>query len=213
MLKSKVDYRLYLVTDPYLFSTNTLVEAVQQSLEGGVTLVQLREKELDSKDFYEEAVKIKQLTKSYNVPLIINDRVDIALACDADGVHVGQSDLPVRKVRELVGTDKIIGASVQTLPEALEAQNAGADYLGVGAMFPTSTKTDAIEVSLEELKKICGQISIPIVLIGGINEQTITNFKDFPIDGFAVVSAILAKKNIKESSQKLLELINQTITR
>lgn len=212
-MKPKIDYRLYLVTDPYLFSTNTLVEAVQQALQGGVTLVQLREKELDSKAFYEEAIKIKQLAMDYNVPLIINDRVDIALASEADGVHVGQSDLPVKKVRELVGKDKIIGASVQTLQEAIEAQNAGADYLGVGAMFPTSTKADAIEVSLEELKKICEQISIPIVLIGGINEQAIPNFKDFPVEGFAVVSAILAKNNIKEASKKLLELINQTITR
>lgn len=212
-MKPKIDYRLYLVTDSHLCSTNTLVEAVQQALEGGVTLVQLREKKLASKAFYEEAVKIKQLTKSYNVPLIINDRVDIALACEADGVHVGQSDLPVKKVRELIGADKIIGASVQTLQEAIEAQNDGADYLGVGAMFPTATKTDAIEVTNDELAKIFQQISIPIVLIGGMNEQTIPTFKDTSVKGFAVVSAILAKKKIKEASQNLLEQINQTITR
>ncbi|MCS8592338.1 thiamine phosphate synthase [Enterococcus faecium] len=211
-MKLNIDYRLYLVTDPHLFSTNTLTEAIEQAIEGGVTLVQLREKELDSGPFYEEALEIKQLTKSQNIPLIINDRVDIALACDADGIHIGQSDLPIEIVRKLIGKDKIIGVSVQTLQEAIEAENGGADYLGIGAMFPTTTKEDAIQVTNDELKKICQKVSIPIVLIGGINQQTIPYFKDFPIQGFAVVSAILAKNKIKEASQELLRLINQTIS-
>lgn len=206
-----IDYRLYLVTDQQLIREHTLIDTVKQALEGGVTLVQLREKNLDSNSFFNEATRMKKLTNMFNVPLIINDRLDIALACDAEGVHVGQSDLPVSKVREIIGKEKIIGASVQNLKEAIEAEKSGADYLGVGAMFPTTTKTDAIEVSLEELRKIVQNVSIPIVLIGGINEQTIPLFSSYPVQGFAVVSAILAKHNIKEASKNLLSLINQTI--
>lgn len=208
-----IDYRLYLVTDPLLFTTNTLLEAVSQALEGGVTAVQLREKQLDSRKFYEEAIQIKRLTKRYNVPLIINDRLDIALACDADGLHIGQNDLPINIARKHLGPDKLIGVSVQTVEEAIEAEKNGADYLGVGAMFPTDTKPDAIHVTTEELEKICAQISLPIIVIGGINQQTIPAFHSLTIQGFAVVSAILSKKDIKKASQELLGLIDQTIGR
>ncbi|WP_432763140.1 thiamine phosphate synthase [Enterococcus hirae] len=208
-----IDYRLYLVTDPLLFTTNTLLEAVSQALEGGVTAVQLREKQLDSRKFYEEAIQIKRLTKRYNVPLIINDRLDIALACDADGLHIGQNDLPINIARKHLGPDKLIGVSVQTVEEAIEAEKNGADYLGVGAMFPTDTKPDAIHVTTEELEKICAQISLPIIVIGGFNQQTIPAFHSLPIQGFAVVSAILSKKDIKKASQELLGLIDQTIGR
>lgn len=156
-----IDYRLYLVTDPLLFTTNTLLEAVSQALEGGVTAVQLREKQLDSRKFYERAIQIKRLTKRYNVPLIINDRLDIALACDADGLHIGQNDLPLTIARKHLGPDKLIGVSVQTVERAIRAEKNGADYLGVGAMFPTDTKPDAMHVTTEELEKICAQISLP----------------------------------------------------
>ncbi|MEQ8141955.1 thiamine phosphate synthase [Enterococcus sp. LW22] len=212
-MHSMIDYRLYLVTDPLLFTTNTLLEAVSQALEGGVTAVQLREKQLDSRKFYEEAIQIKRLTKRYNVPLIINDRLDIALACDADGLHIGQNDLPINIARKHLGPDKLIGVSVQTVEEAIEAEKNGADYLGVGAMFPTDTKSDAIHVTTEELEKICAQISLPIIVIGGINQQTIPAFHSLSIQGFAVVSAILSKKDIKKASQELLGLIDQTIGR
>ncbi|MHC5227385.1 thiamine phosphate synthase [Enterococcus sp. LJL99] len=212
-MKTKLDYRLYLITDRQLLSTTTLQKALQEALEGGVTFVQLREKKLNSKTFYQEALLAKKMTTEFQVPLIINDRIDIALACDADGVHVGQSDLPVKKVREIIGNNKILGASVQTVKEAIEAEKAGADYLGVGAMFPTTTKKDAILVSKEVLKQIVEVVSIPIIVIGGINAQTISEFKNYDIQGFAVISAILANKNIKTASENLLSLINQTITR
>lgn len=211
MLKDKIDYRLYLVTDQSLLKSHTLQEAVKQALDGGITVLQLREKEVSSRSFYEEACRLKELTKPYGVPLIINDRVDIALACDADGVHVGQTDLPVPVVRKMIGPEKIIGASVQTLEQAILAEQAGADYLGVGTMFPTSTKTDAIIVSKKELQKILQHVSIPVVLIGGLNEKTIAEFKTFPIQGFAVVSAILAKEEIKKATKELFIQINTLI--
>lgn len=212
-MKNKIDYRLYLVTDRQLLTNITFKDALKEALEGGVTLLQLREKTLNSKEFYQEALEIKKLASEFQVPLIINDRVDIALACNADGVHVGQSDLPVKKVRELIGTKKIIGASVQTVQEAIEAEKAGADYLGIGAMFATETKKEAILVHKEVLKQILAAVSLPVVLIGGINEKTLVNFKECTIQGFAVISAILAKKDIKTASENLLSLIDQTITR
>ncbi|WP_242542649.1 thiamine phosphate synthase [Enterococcus sp. DIV1298c] len=211
MLKNDIDYRLYLVTDQSLLKSHTLQEAVKQALDGGITVLQLREKAASSRDFFEEAHRLKELTDYYGVPLIINDRVDIALACDADGVHVGQTDLPVAMVRKMIGPEKIIGASVQTVEQAILAEKAGADYLGVGAMFPTSTKSDAIEVTKTELKNILQNVSIPVVLIGGLNERTIAAFKDFPIQGFAVVSAILAKQEIKKATQELFTQINKFI--
>ncbi|WP_206856297.1 thiamine phosphate synthase [Enterococcus sp. DIV1094] len=210
-MKNDIDYRLYLVTDQSLLKSHTLQEAVKQALDGEITVLQLREKAASSRDFFEEAHRLKELTDHYGVPLIINDRVDIALACDADGVHVGQTDLPVAVVRKMIGPEKIIGASVQTVEQAILAEEAGADYLGVGAMFPTSTKSDAIEVTKTELKNILQHVSIPVVLIGGLNERTIAAFKDFPIQGFAVVSAILAKQEIKKATQELFTQINKFI--
>lgn len=212
-MKNKIDYRLYLVTDRQLLTNIPFEDALKDALEGGVTLLQLREKTLNSKEFYQEAFEVKKLASKFQVPLIINDRVDIALACNADGVHVGQSDLPVKKVRELIGVEKILGASVQTVQEAIEAEKAGADYLGVGAMFATETKKEAIIVCKEELNRIIEVVSIPVILIGGINDQTISEFKYYDIHGFAIISAILAKKDIKTATKNLLSLIDQTITR
>jgi len=202
-MKVKIDYSIYLVTDRDLMSTETLEEAVEQALIGGCTLVQLREKDCSSLDFYNTAVNVKEITDKYNVPLLINDRLDIALAVNAAGVHVGQSDLPVTVVRKIIGEDKIIGISTGTLEEAVQGQEDGADYLGVGAMYATGTKKDANPTSMEELKKIRENVSLPIVVIGGINKERVRNFEGMGIDGLAIVSAIIAQKDIAEAARKL----------
>lgn len=210
-MKPKIDYSIYLVTDRDLMSTKTLEEAVEQAIIGGCTLVQLREKDCSSLDFFNTAVKIKEITDKYNVPLLINDRLDIALAVDAAGVHVGQSDLPVSFVRKIIGEDKIIGISAGTLEEALQGQKDGADYLGVGAMYATGTKKDANPTSMEELKKIRDAVSLPIVVIGGINEERIKDFKGTGIDGLAIVSAIIAQVDIAEAARKITKLFMENI--
>ncbi|EKQ56564.1 MULTISPECIES: thiamine phosphate synthase [unclassified Clostridium] len=207
-MKPKIDYSIYLVTDRDLMSTETLEEAVEQAILGGCTLVQLREKDCSSLDFYNTAVKVKEITDKRNVPLIINDRLDIALAVDAAGVHVGQSDMPAAIVRKIIGEDKIIGVSTGSLKQALKAQEDGADYIGVGAMYATGTKKDANPTSMEELKKIRENVSIPIVVIGGINKDRIKDFQGFGIDGLAIVSAIIAQKDIAEATRELKELFN-----
>ena len=206
-MKPEIDYSLYLVTDRGLMTTPTLEEAVEQAIDGGCTLVQLREKNASSREFYRSAVSVKKVTDRRGVPLIINDRLDIALASGAAGVHLGQSDLPAAAARRILGPDKIIGVSASTPAQAEAAQAAGADYLGVGAMFPTGTKTDADIVSMEELKKIRAAVSIPIVAIGGINLRTAPLFRGMGIDGFAVVSAILARKDIRAAARGLRNIL------
>ncbi|HAX50936.1 MAG TPA: thiamine phosphate synthase [Lachnospiraceae bacterium] len=185
-------------------STDTLEEAAEQAIKGGCTVVQLREKNCSSLEFYETAKKIRKITRKYNIPLIINDRVDIALAVDADGVHVGQSDLPAKVVRHIIGEDKIMGVSAAKLSEARQAVEAGADYLGVGAMYPTDTKTDARPVTMEELKEIRSAVNVPIVVIGGINQKTLHNFKGIGIDGLAVVSAVISAENIERAAHNMV---------
>ncbi|MBS5983146.1 MAG: thiamine phosphate synthase [Clostridium butyricum] len=205
-MKPKIDYSIYLVTDRDLMSTKTLEEAVEEAIKGGCTLVQLREKECSSLDFYTTAINIKRITDKYKVPLLINDRLDIALAVDAAGVHIGQSDLPCSVVRKIVGDDKIIGVSAGTLENAIKAENDGADYIGVGAMYATGTKKDAKRTSMDELKKIRENISIPIVVIGGINKERITDFNGTDIDGLAIVSAIISQKDIYKATSELKDL-------
>ena len=205
-MKPEINYSIYLVTDSELMSTETVEQAVEQAIKGGCTLVQLREKKLSSLDFYNTALKVKTITDHYNIPLIINDRVDIALAVDAAGVHVGQSDLPAKIVRNIIGNDKILGVSASSLTEAMQAEKEGADYLGVGAMFITGTKTDAELVSLESLKEIKRTTSLPIVAIGGINKDTIPLLADTGIDGIAVVSAIISEKDIFMAASKIKSL-------
>ncbi len=202
-MKPEISYRLYLVTDRDLMSCPTLEEGVEQAIQGGVTLVQLREKDCSSLEFYQTAQKVKTICDAHSVPLIINDRVDIALAVDAAGVHIGQSDLPAAVVRKILGPDKILGVSAGTVAEALKAQQDGADYLGVGAMFPTGTKEDADITSMEELHAITKAVDIPMVIIGGINGRTIPKFTDCDIDGVAVVSAILAQPDIRQAAREL----------
>ena len=205
-MKQQIDYSIYLVTDRDLMSTETLEEAVEQAIKGGCTLVQLREKDCSSLDFYNTAINVKKITDKYNVPLLINDRLDIALAVDAAGVHVGQSDLPCSVVRKIIGEDKIIGVSAGNLENALKAQKDGADYIGVGAMYATGTKKDARPTSMDELKKIRENISIPIVAIGGINKERVKDFEGTKIDGLAIVSAIIAQNDICKATKELKDL-------
>ena len=200
------DYTLYLVTDRQLMSCDSLTEAVEQAILGGCTMIQLREKELPSLEFYNQAVAVKQVTERYHIPLIINDRIDIAMAVQAAGVHIGQHDLPAAAVRKVIGENMLLGVSASSIVEAIQAQQDGADYLGVGAMFPTGTKTDAESVSMEELQKIRTAVSLPIVVIGGINKGNAGRFKPMGIDGLAVVSAIIAQSDIKAAAAELKDL-------
>ena len=202
-MKPKIDYTLYLVTDRKLMSSPTIEESVEQAVWGGCTLVQLREKESSSRDFYKMAMKLRELTARLGVPLIVNDRVDIALAVGADGVHVGQDDLPSEVVRQIIGPDKIIGVSASSLSEALKATEAGADYLGIGAMFTTDTKADAHLTAIEELRRIREAVSLPIVIIGGISKETVPFFRGISIEGLAVVSAIVAQEDVAGAAQEL----------
>ena len=206
-MKSNIDYNLYLVTDRDVLLDTDIYTAVEEAIKGGVTVVQIREKSLGTLEFYNIAVRIKTITDKYKIPLIINDRIDIAQAIDAAGVHLGQSDMPMGIARDILGDNKIIGVSTSTLEEAKRAQAQGADYVGVGAMFPTTTKDDAKAVSVQGLKKIKEGISIPVVAIGGINEKNVDLLKITNVDGIAVVSDILGKKHIREAAQKLGVLI------
>jgi thiamine-phosphate pyrophosphorylase len=206
-MKTNIDYSLYLVTDRDVLKNRDLFAAVENAIKGGVTVVQLREKELSSLEFYNTAVRLKEITDKYNVPLIINDRLDIALAVGAAGLHVGQRDLPAKVARKLLCPGKILGVSAATLEEAVLAEAEGADYIGVGAIFPTSTKNDARSVTIQGLKEIKEKLSIPVVAIGGINSGNANLLKPAGIDGIAVVSDILGKDNIKEAAQVLAKIL------
>lgn len=199
-----IDYTLYLCTDRALMTTKTVEESVERAIAGGATVVQLREKTLSARAFYDLALRVKQITAPRGVPLIINDRVDVALAAAADGVHIGQSDLPAREVRRIIGREMLLGVSASTLAEAVSAARDGADYLGVGAMYATATKDDACIVTMDALRQIRQAVSLPIVVIGGINEQTAPHFRDTGVDGLAVVSAIVAKEDIEGAARTLI---------
>ena len=198
-----LDFTLYLVTDRNLMTSSSLETAVEQAILGGCTMVQLREKDISSDEFYRLAVSIKSITDKYEIPLIINDRVDIALSANAAGVHIGQHDLPASIVRKIIPQSMILGVSASTLQEAQKAVSDGADYLGVGAVFSTSTKTDADVVSMHTLLQIRKSVHIPIVAIGGINKENAPVFKAINIDGLAVVSAIISQQDIRRSSKAL----------
>jgi thiamine-phosphate pyrophosphorylase len=201
--KDLVDYSLYLVTDRALVGSKDFYHSIELALEGGVTMLQLREKAVSTFDFYDIALKVKGIAYKYNVPFLINDRLDIALAVDADGLHIGQEDMPLTVVREILGRDKLIGVSTFNVEESLLALNDGADYLGVGAVFPTGSKADAHSVSLTELARIKNAVNIPVVAIGGINEQNARQAMAAGIDGVSVISAILAKDDVKEAARNL----------
>ena len=202
-----LDLSLYLVTDRS-DDVEKFLKTIEEGIKGGVTVVQIREKTADTLDFYNLALKVKEITTKYNVPLIINDRVDIALAIDADGVHVGQSDMPCDVTRELIGEDKILGVSAATVEEAQKAEKDGADYIGTGAVFPTATKDDAPSVTKNELKEVVDSINIPVVAIGGINLDNAHELVDTGIAGLSVVSAIMSSENPKKSSEELLKIFN-----
>ncbi len=203
-MKPEIDYTLYMCTDRHLMTTETIEESVELALKGGVTVVQLREKDATSREFYEIALSVKAITDAYEVPLIINDRIDIALAVGADGVHLGQSDVPVRVARDLLGADKIVGATANTTQLAIQAWREGADYLGVGDVFGTSTKSDTKPITIKKLRKICEAVPIPVVAIGGINEDNIADLKDTGIKGAAVISAIIGQKDITAAAERLI---------
>ena len=200
---------LYAVTDRTWAKDITLMEQVRQALEGGITFLQLREKHLSENEFVKEAKEMKQLAAKYQIPFVINDNIEVALAVDADGVHIGQDDMSVEEARKLLGEDKIIGVSAHNVEEAIKAQKGGADYLGVGAVCATSTKKDANVVSKEEIKKICHTVEIPVVAIGGIKKENIKTLEGTDVDGVAVVSAIFAAKDIKKDTKQLRSLVEE----
>lgn len=202
-----LDLSLYLVTDNS-DDVEKFLNTIEEGIKGGVSVVQIREKTADTLDFYNLALKVKEITTKYAVPLIINDRVDVALAIDADGVHVGQSDMPCDVTRELIGNDKILGVSAATIEEAQKAENDGADYIGTGAVFPTATKDDAPKITKKDLKEVVDSINIPVVAIGGITLDNASELNDTGIAGLSVVSAIMSSETPKESAEKLLNIFN-----
>ena len=202
-----LDLSLYLVTDKS-DDVEKFLMTIEEAIKGGVSVVQIREKTADTLDFYNLALKVKEITEKHNVPLIINDRVDVALAVDAEGVHVGQSDMPCDVTRALVGPDKIVGVSAATIEEARKAERDGADYIGTGAVFPTATKDDAPKITKKDLKEIVESISIPVVAIGGITLNNAHELNDTGIAGLSVVSAIMSSENPKKSSEELLKIFN-----
>ncbi|MBS5938596.1 thiamine phosphate synthase [Clostridium sartagoforme] len=204
----RFDCSLYLVTDSTGLEENEFLNKIEEACKSGITLLQLREKDKTGREYLELAFKVKEITDKYNIPLIIDDRIDIAMAVDAAGVHVGQSDINVRYARKILGSNKIIGATTKTLKQAEEAVREGADYLGVGAIYPTTTKVKTVITEVSTLKEICELVDIPVVAIGGLNEENSDILKGSKISGIAVVSAIMKAKDIKESVVGLREKIS-----
>ena len=207
----KKDLLLYAVTDRSWLGEQTLCEQVEEALKGGATFVQLREKELDEESFLAEAVEIQKLCRRYRVPFVINDNVEIARKINADGVHVGQSDMEAGNVRTLLGEDKILGVSAQTVEQAVLAERCGADYLGVGAVFQTSSKSDADNVSHDTLKAICEAVRIPVVAIGGIGKHNVSELCGSGICGVAVISAIFGAEDIENATAELKALTERVV--
>ncbi len=202
---------LYAVTDRAWTGKQSLYEQVEAALKGGVTCVQLREKELDDEAFLKEAIEIKELCRKYRVPFFVNDNVDIAIKCGADGIHVGQEDMAAGAVRSLVGDGMMIGVSVHTVEEAIEAVKNGADCLGVGAMFSTSTKLDAGVLPMQTLSDICHAVDIPVVAIGGLNKGNIAKLSGTGVDGVALVSAVFAAEDIESECRELYRISEEMV--
>lgn len=205
----KLNTKLYFITDSTDYTEKEFLFRIEEALKGGVTLLQLREKEKSTREYIELAKKIHHITKKYNVPLIIDDRVDVALSVDAEGVHVGQCDMPVYIARKLMGNDKIVGATAKTVLQAKEAYAQGADYLGVGAIYPTTTKVKTVLTSTDTLKDICNSVPIPVNAIGGLNKNNIDILKGIPIAGICVVSAIMKAENVRIETEKISEKIRE----
>lgn len=203
---------LYAVTDrTWLKENENLTDVVEQVLKNGATFLQIREKDLGEDAFKVEAEKLRVLCQKYKVPFVVNDSVEIAMQCNADGVHVGQSDIKGRDIRSIIGTEKILGISAGTVEEAIAAEKAGADYIGVGAVFGTSTKKNARSMTIERLKEICEAVTIPVVAIGGIGANNVEQLMGSKIDGIAVVSAIFAAEDSGKATEKLLELSKRVV--
>lgn len=203
--------RLYAVTDRAWVGPRSLYEQVEAALQHGVTCVQLREKDLDEGTFFQEAVALRELCHRYSVPFLINDNVELALRCNADGVHVGQDDMDPRQARALLGPDKIVGATAHNLPEALAAVEAGADYLGLGCVFTTSTKQNVVHLPYDTLSQICHTVNVPTVAIGGVNKDNLMQLRGSGVDGVAVVSAIFAQADPGQATAELSALVTQML--
>lgn len=202
-----INYKLYLITDRNFLNGRSLKKCVEDAIKGGVTLIQIREKDASTREFYEVAKEVKEITSKYNIPLIINDRIDIAIAIDAEGVHLGQSDMPLKLARKILGEDKIIGISANNLEEALEAQRDGADYIGLGPVFYTGTKKDIDEpIGVQGLREITKNIDIPSVAIGGINKENAKLVLESGVQGISLISAILGSENVEKASRELSTL-------
>lgn len=202
---------LYAITDRHWLNGKTLYSQVELALKGGATMIQIREKDLDENAFLKEAEQIQSLCAKYCVPFIVNDNVELAVKIGADGVHVGQSDMAAKDVRALIGKDKILGVSAQTVKQAIEAQKCGADYLGTGAVFPTGSKDDAQVLGVQTLKEICSAVNIPVVAIGGISKDNILELKKSGIAGVSVISAIFAQNDIVAATAELKSLAEQIV--
>ncbi|WP_394344831.1 thiamine phosphate synthase [uncultured Methanobrevibacter sp.] len=207
----KLDLSLYLVTDKRNKTDEEFLEIIEEAIKGGTTVVQIREKEGETLDFYNLALKVKEITSKYNVPLIVNDRIDVALAIKSEGVHIGQTDMPADVARSLIGDEMILGVSASTVKEARKAEKDGADYIGTGAVFPTATKDDAPSITKDDLKEVTGSINIPTVAIGGITLENASELAGTGIAGISVVSAIMNSKDPKTASENLLKIYNEKI--
>ena len=205
----KIDTTLYLVTDSTGLSEEVFLAKVEQALQGGVTFLQLREKERSTREYIHLAREVHAIAKRYQVPLVVDDRVDVALASEVDGVHVGQSDMPVWQARKILGPDKIVGATAKTVPQALEALEQGADYLGVGAIYPTTTKVVTVITSTDTLGEICKAVPIPVNAIGGLNQDNLGVLKGIPIQGICVVSAIMKSDDPKAAAEGLRQAFDE----
>mgnify|MGYP003290474229 CR=1 FL=1 len=205
----KLDTTMYFITDSTNYTEDEFMYRVEEACKGGVTLIQLREKERTTREYLSLAEKVHEITRKYDIPLIIDDRVDVALAVNAEGVHVGQSDMPVNNARKLMGGDKIVGATAKTVPQAIEAYEQGADYLGVGAIYPTTTKVKTVLTSVDTLKEIVKAVPIRVNAIGGLNKDNIHVLKDSGIDGICVVSAIMKADNPCAAAKELREAFNE----
>lgn len=210
---NKFDSTLYFITDSTIFSEEEFLFRTEEALKGGATLLQLREKERTTREYIALAEKVHTIAKKYNVPLIIDDRIDVAMAVGAEGVHLGQSDIPIKTAREILGEDIIIGATAKTVPQALEAYEQGADYLGVGAMYPTTTKVKTVLTSTDTLRDICKAVPIPVNAIGGLNKTNTDILKGIDIAGICVVSAIMKADNPKAEAEILLDITKDLVSK
>lgn len=211
MKLDKKDLLLYGVTDRKWLDGRKLVDDVEKSLKGGVTILQLREKHLDDEEFLKEALEIKKICEKYKVPFIVNDNVEVAIKSNAHGIHVGQKDMVAKDVRKLIGENKILGVSAQTVEQALLAEKMGADYLGVGAIFSTDSKSDAESVDISTLKEICKRVKIPVVAIGGIGKENVSLLENSGIVGVAVISAIYGENNIEVATTQLKDIVKKVV--